>query len=313
MKTPDLSTRIRAYLAQCPAAISKQGGHNRAFTVACSLLNGFSLTKEETYSFLSEWNKRCQPEWTETELRHKIDGADSVSHDRPRGHLLGDTPKTPLNVPALKPPNPKPKWPEPGAVLELIKKNLAGVADLWEMSPVRLPEEPTPEFFIDLLFPGNPLLCMGRSSDVFATTERLNWAGKEHLQQFIVPSPMSKTKGKTKDGRPSQHCLDNTGPRRFIVIEFDTGSPDLQASVLLHLAKFAPFVMAVSSGGKSVHGWFFCADKPEKETLLFFRYAVSLGADRALWTRSQFVRVPDGTRDTGATQSVYYFNPKAIA
>ena len=30
--------------------------------------------------------------------------------------------------------------------------------------------------------------------------------------------------------------------------------------------------------------------------LRFFRYAVSLGADRATWTRCQLVRMPDGTR-----------------
>ncbi len=42
------------------------------------------------------------------------------------------------------------------------------------------------------------------------------------------------------------------------------------------------------------------------------RYAVALGADRATWTRSQFVRMPGGTRDNGKPQTIYFFNPKAV-
>ncbi len=41
-------------------------------------------------------------------------------------------------------------------------------------------------------------------------------------------------------------------------------------------------------------------------------YAVSLGADHKLWSRSQFVRMPDGLRDNGKRQVVFYFNPKVI-
>ena len=36
----------------------------------------------------------------------------------------------------------------------------------------------------------------------------------------------------------------------------------------------------------------------------FMNYAVSLGADPATWTRSQFVRMPDGARDHGKRQTV---------
>jgi hypothetical protein len=41
-------------------------------------------------------------------------------------------------------------------------------------------------------------------------------------------------------------------------------------------------------------------------------YAASIGADHATWTRSQFVRMPDGTRDNGNRQTVHFFNPEAI-
>jgi hypothetical protein len=123
---------------------------------------------------------------------------------------------------------------------------------------------------------------------------------------------MSEVWGKTKGGKKSQHTLSNTGPRRFLVVEQDSGTADEQASVLLHLAGMAPLVLAVHSGSKSIHGWFYCVGKPEERLRAFMNYAVSLGADRATWTRSQFVRMPDGTRDNGKRQAVYFFNPEVL-
>jgi len=41
-------------------------------------------------------------------------------------------------------------------------------------------------------------------------------------------------------------------------------------------------------------------------------YAVSLGADSATWTKSQFVRMPDGTRENGKRQEILYFNPASL-
>ena len=42
------------------------------------------------------------------------------------------------------------------------------------------------------------------------------------------------------------------------------------------------------------------------------RHAVALGADRATWTPSQFVRMPGGTRDNGRAQTIYFFNPGVV-
>jgi hypothetical protein len=106
--------------------------------------------------------------------------------------------------------------------------------------------------------------------------------------------------------------LSNTGPRRFLICEFDQGAADAHAALLLHLGQFAPLVCAVHSGGKSLHGWYFVAGQPDAKVEKFFRYAVSLGADRATWTRSQFVRMPDGTRDNGRRQTIYFLNFKPL-
>jgi hypothetical protein len=189
----------------------------------------------------------------------------------------------------------------------------AGLDDLWEMSPRGIDDDAShTEEIIDALFPGDPLLCCGQSNLSFATRLRSEWRGELSALQLIVPSPMTSVYGTTKEGKKSQHTLSNTGPRRFLVIEQDAGTQDEQAAVLAHLAKRAPLALAVFSGSKSIHGWFYCARQAEERLRSFMNYAVSLGADRATWTRSQFVRMPDGTRDNGKRQAVYFFNPEVL-
>src|SRR4029453_4256898 len=136
-----------------------------------------------------------------------------------------------------------------------------------------------------------------------------HWRAQLAQMQFIVPSAMSARMGLTKEGKESVHTLSNTGARRFLVIEFDQGGVDEHAAVLLHLAASAPLVLVVHSGSKSLHGWFYCAGQIQERLERFMRYVVSLGADKATWTRSQFVRMPDGTRANGKRQTVFFFNP----
>jgi hypothetical protein len=196
---------------------------------------------------------------------------------------------------------------------EAIVRDGRGLADLWEASKPRIEDAAQhTEAIIDRLFPGNPLLCCGKSSSDFDTKPRDDWRGEMSALALIVPSPMSAIEGVTKDGKPSRHTLSNTGPRRFLICEFDTGTADEHAALLLHLGTFAPLVCAVHSGGKSLHGWFYVHGQPDVKVEKFFRYAVSLGADRATWTRSQFVRMPDGTRDNGNRQTVFFLNFKPM-
>jgi len=216
---------------------------------------------------------------------------------------------------AWRPGQPHPvrvtKWPEINQEQrEAIISRGYSLADLWEASPLR--GDYGPEEVIDHLFPADCLICAGWSDSRFATKRREEWRGIMAKLQFIVPSPMLAVTGVTKDGKPSAHTLANTGPRRFLVIEQDNGTADEQAGVLIHLGERAPLALVVSSGGKSLHGWFYCQGMSNEQLWPFMHYARQLGACKATWGRSQFVRMPGGRRSTGARQKVFFFNPEVV-
>ena len=212
------------------------------------------------------------------------------------------------------PTSPTPPWPPiDKEQRQTVLKEPYALVDLWEESPIRFEDNDShTEEIVDALFPGNPLLCCGKSNSEFATRDRETWRGRLADLQLIVPSPMSTRTGLTQDGEESEHTLANTGLRRFLVVEFDRGPIDEHACLIRHLAQYAPMALAVHSGNKSLHGWFYCADQPEERVRRFMNYAVSLGADHATWTRSQFVRMPDGIRGDGRPQRVFWFKPKGV-
>ncbi len=86
--------RASKYAATIDAAISNGRGHNNAFRGVCKVVRGFGLTAEEAFSILAPWNQeKCQPPWSDTELRHKIDEAISKGKDDWEG-LLNDRDQT---------------------------------------------------------------------------------------------------------------------------------------------------------------------------------------------------------------------------
>jgi hypothetical protein len=67
--------RARAFLQCVDPAVTGQQGDLRTFRVCCRIVRGFDLSDDEAVRALSEWNARCEPPWSERELRQKVTNA----------------------------------------------------------------------------------------------------------------------------------------------------------------------------------------------------------------------------------------------
>lgn len=63
--------RARKWLARREPAVSGQYGHGKMFKTAVALFRMFRLSPEEVWALLCEYNARCVPPFSESELRHK--------------------------------------------------------------------------------------------------------------------------------------------------------------------------------------------------------------------------------------------------
>lgn len=167
---------------------------------------------------------------------------------------------------------------------------------------------------LNALFQPDDLVCAGYNQAEGQTATLQEILPHADRLQFVVPNRMTARRGVNQQGGESFRCLANTGPRERIVVENDAATKEEQARILSHLATFLPLVLAVDSGGKSLHGWYACAGLPESKQRLFMDYAVHLGADPHTWTRCQWVRMPGGTRYGAAgleirRQDVLHFKP----
>lgn len=185
----------------------------------------------------------------------------------------------------------------------------------FDFPPLFDPDEGTglaPADVLPSLFPSNPLVCVGWDVNRFSTLPLAAVLPNAHCAPFIVANPM--TAERAPNG--SVRSIANASPRhlrRHLVVEFDTGDGRAeQAAVLSSLHTPAmPLVLAVWSGGKSIHGWFDTSRADPSLHVALFSLAAHLGADETLFDMSKLVRMPGGTRSNGQPQVILYFNPKA--
>jgi hypothetical protein len=228
MKTAkELPQFIRGLLASPPRA--GEGLNLWLFRVARVL--HACRTETEILDTLRAVTVGCGRVVTEKEIRRAVERSRAVAWTPGESNHVSSTPPWPsLNLE------------QRDAILE----EGGGLVDLWEASPIRIDEnKPRREEIIDAFFPGNPLICCGANMADFATQPREDWRGELGSLQLIVPSPMTSRTGLTQEGKESEHALSNTGPRRFLVVEFDHGAVDDHAAILMHLAERAPIATAV--------------------------------------------------------------------
>lgn len=73
---PSLQDRAKAFLKKYPEAVSGENGHGQTYKVCCRLIELFgSLPDDDLIEAMREWNSRCVPAWSDSELRHKLSEA----------------------------------------------------------------------------------------------------------------------------------------------------------------------------------------------------------------------------------------------
>ena len=182
--------------------------------------------------------------------------------------------------------------------------------DLLELSPVN-PLTMATEEIVGSLFPDpHGLVCVGVNMSEFGTAPVALFS---HLKNaaFIVPHYMSAKYGRRQsDGELSQHTLENTGPVRYCVTDFDSPPSDQHASIIHSMAQSNALVLVLNSGNKSLHAWW---NVPEFYQDTFWKQAIRCGADPVFArNRAQFARMPNGMRDNGVKQQVIYFDPEKL-
>ena len=193
-----LPIAVQNTLKQCPQ--SGGGVHSWIFSAACKLKP--HVSEQTAFELISAYAAGCgRPVYS----REIWDAIHNASNNKLGAGLA------------------TPKWPGINhEQVEAITVNGGGLADLWEASPMRFEDDvPKTELLIDLLFPGNPLLCVGHAIYRFETKPREAWRGELNNMQFIVPNPMSSERGITKSGKLSTRSNNSTGPRWYLVVEFD--------------------------------------------------------------------------------------------
>lgn len=284
-------------LRPCPA--EGTGVHSWMFASACYLRRRGYTNEDQIFQRIESASTRKDAREISDAVRNSAAAVDAQSSFRRRGGRVKVAGKIPKAEPNKE------------AIARLVE-TYGDEQTLRSLSPADVSSW-TAENVIDLLFPESPLLCFGKRDVDAETRPRELIRGTEQAFAKIVPNPMTARHGTNKNGKRSPRCLDNTGARRFLVCEFDHETRDTQSGALLRLAELAPLTIVVWSGGKSLHGWFFCEGVDRRLGDAFFKYATSLGADPALYTRCQLARFPGGTRfETGAKQEVIFINPYTL-
>ena len=142
----------------------------------------------------------------------------------------------------------------------------------------------------------------------------------EHFH-FFNPSTFKKVEGTANplnNDKVSTRCNANVKLRKYMVLEFDYKETDPNGfknaerfnTFAMTMANFAPLVMAVDTGGKSVHYWYEVGETAKSIKDRFFQIACLHGADSRLGVKSQIARLPNtpASKEGRGKQSVIYLD-----
>lgn len=145
----------------------------------------------------------------------------------------------------------------------IAQGKISDEADLFELSPIRLWDEPKndPALFLSTIFQADDLVWIGSQYDkgIPGRTIRSVAAWIDHFRSggatapFIIINPLSGKPAPTKSGGISYRGDGNVKSYRHCLIEFDTLGREDQirfwSAAKLHIRAL------IDTGGKSIHGW----------------------------------------------------------
>ena len=313
--------RARNYIEKIPGAVSGAGGHPTTFKVACVLVHGFALGESESLGLMLNWNASCVPPWSERELIHKLSDAGKASHATARGHLLGGNAIPPLSrsgrISSQSSPQKRLESRLKARAVQslpiILKDYACGIADFWELSPIRLIDDPKQDgaLFLKTMFATDDVVWIGQHHETGMPLHVRNFRTREAWTDERQRQPVSASNyicaSTFKPGTFSR-SLDYVARLPFLVTESDNLNIDDQCALIKWQCQIMTLRAIVYSGGKSYHAWF---DRPTDDVLAELRsIMLELELDMNASRDVQAVRMPGVSRaDTGNLQQLYYLAP----
>jgi hypothetical protein len=333
-----LYERITTYMAALPPGISGQRGSDATYYAACRLVHGFALSEQEAMGFMLSFNNRCEPPWSEAELRRKLKNAlEDHTHRHRRGYLLGQV-STGVKVdppppPATKPPKPEydrerlaslagridfditPEWLEARSKFSCWNRSPAGVLHKLFRSGERV------VVFNELYGQGCEVWEQKGNSQDLSTLDYLTGGqqGVWFLAQPVTGEWVELMRLRTAanpTGR-SRRCEECVTAWRYALLESDKAEPRQWLRALVQWA--LPIAAIYCSGKRSIHALvrLDAESKEEWDEVVknhLARELVPVGACPGSLKATQPTRLPGCMREeTGQMQQLLYLDDEPDA
>lgn len=295
------------YIQAIPGATSGAGGHNQTYSVAMVAIEGFGLSRGDARQLLTEYSMRCQPPWTEREIKHKLDSAEQRCDQSKRGSLISKGVRYKMSS---NRPTPAAQEHRNGQPEIKTKPGRYEVSDATEL-PEPLPDG-TRQFIRAAFQPGEGLrIAQAKTNDegyeipkdAGVTLSREEWLRKLDASNgnpnaflktsdrngiFVSVNPMKLGGSKDADVTCYRHAL----------LEFDRISREEQWGIICQSR--IPCTAVISSGGKSVHAWvrIDAADRREFDdrVKILYQHFADYEPDVKNKNPSRFSRLPNCER-----------------
>ena len=102
----DPVSRARAYVEKMGPSVEGNHGDDHAFRVAAALVRDFGLEESQAWDILQDWNRTCDPPWTDRDLQRFLRSAEKNGSNPVGGKLLEDRPRPSMATQVTPPASP---------------------------------------------------------------------------------------------------------------------------------------------------------------------------------------------------------------